>query len=118
MAMQYLSTRGGAAAAGFGDILLGGLMPDGGLAVPDAYPQARAAELEAWRPLGYRELAFEILRRYAPEMPQASLQHIVDKTYTAAVFGTDTITPLEQLEPGVHLLGLSHGPTLAFKDIA
>ena len=116
--MRYVSTRGGAAPASFGDILLGGLMADGGLAVPDAYPRITGAELAAWRPLGYRALAYEIISRYAPDMPAAELEPIVARTYTAAVFGTDEITPLESLEPGVHLLGLSHGPTLAFKDIA
>ncbi len=116
--MHYVSTRGGAPAAGFSDILLGGLMPDGGLAIPDAYPQVSKTELAAWRPLGYRELAFEILHRYGGDIPAAALKRIVEITYTAAVFGTDTITPLEQLQPDVHLLGLSHGPTLAFKDIA
>src|SRR5688572_5694612 len=116
--MRYVSTRGGAAPAGFDDILLGGLMADGGLAVPDAYPRITRAELEAWRPLGYRELAYEIISRYAPDVPAAELDRIVARTYTRAVFGSDEITPLEPLGPGVHLLGLSHGPTLAFKDIA
>jgi len=116
--MRYVSTRGGTASAAFLDILLGGLMPDGGLAIPDGYPQVGAADLIAWRPLGYRELAFEILRRYADDIPAAALKQIVDRTYTASVFGTDEITPVQQLQLGVHLLRLSHGPTLAFKDIA
>ena len=116
--MRYLSTRGGAAAASFSDVLLGGLMPDGGLAAPEAYPRITGAELAAWRRLGYRELAFEIIRRYADDIPPADLQRIVDRTYTAAVFRSDEIAPVRQLERGVYILGLSLGPTLAFKDIA
>ena len=116
--MRYLSTRGGTAAAGFSDILLGGLMEDGGLAMPAAYPQITDAELTAWRRLGYRELAYEIIRRYADAVAAADLKRIVDRTYTAAVFGADEIAPVRQLERGVYILGLSHGPTLAFKDIA
>ncbi len=116
--MRYVSTRGGSAAAGFSDILLGGLMPDGGLAAPESYPQISKSELGAWRGLDYGRLAFEIIRRYASDMPAAELKHIIDRTYTAAVFGTNTVTPVRQLDNGVHLLGLSHGPTLAFKDIA
>jgi threonine synthase len=116
--MRYVSTRGGGASAGFSDILLGGLMEDGGLAVPERYPQVTAAELTAWRKLGYRELAFEILRRYADDIAAPDLQRIVDRTYTAAVFGSDEITPLRQLQKGVYILGLSQGPTLAFKDVA
>jgi threonine synthase len=116
--MRYVSTRGGATAAGFSDILLGGLMEDGGLAVPEAYPQIADAELAAWRRYSYRELACEIMRRYAGDIPPADLKRIVDRTYTAAVFRSDEITPVRPLERGVYILGLSHGPTLAFKDIA
>ncbi len=116
--MRYVSTRGLAAPAGFTDILLGGLMPDGGLAVPAAYPQAGAQELAAWRRLSYSELAFEIISRYADDMPARQLRAIIDRTYTAEAFGTAEITPVSALQAGVHLLGLSHGPTLAFKDIA
>ena len=116
--MHYLSTRGGGAPANFSDILLGGLMEDGGLAMPEAYPQITGAELTAWRRLGYRDLAFEIIRRYVADIPVADLRRIVDRTYTAALFGSDEITPVRQLQPGVHMLGLSNGPTLAFKDVA
>jgi threonine synthase len=46
------------------------------------------------------------------------LAGIVGRTYTRAIFQTDEITPLRTLEPGLHILGLSNGPTLAFKDVA
>ena len=116
--MRYVSTRGGGAPAGFSDILLGGLMEDGGLAVPEHYPQVDAQRLAAWRKLGYRELALEILRLYADDIAADELRRIVERTYTPAVFGSDEITPLRGLQQGVHILGLSNGPTLAFKDIA
>ena len=115
--MRYVSTRGGAAPAGFSDILLGGLMEDGGLAVPDSYPQV-ADRLPAWRNLTYRDLALEILRLYADDIPATELKRIVERTYTAATFRSEEITPLRPLQPGVHILGLSNGPTLAFKDVA
>ena len=76
------------------------------------------AELAAWRTLDYRELAFEIMRKFADDLPAQDLKRMVDRTYTAAVFGDDAITPLKTLAPGLHLLRLSNGPTLAFKDIA
>ena len=116
--MRYVSTRGGAGSASFSGILLGGLMDDGGLAVPAEYPRVTADDLTAWRKLSYRELAFEILRRYADDIAAADLKSIVDRTYTAAAFQSDEITPLRQLQNGVHVLGLSQGPTLAFKDVA
>ncbi len=116
--MKYISTRGGMPPTPFTDILLGGLAPDGGLAVPERYPQVSADELAAWRPLSYRELAFEILSRFIDDIPAADLRQLVNRTYTADAFGTDAITPVTTLEPGLHLLHLSNGPTLAFKDVA
>jgi threonine synthase len=111
--MDYVSTRGGAPAARFSDILLEGLAADGGLYVPEAWPQA---DLAAWRGLAYPELAVAILQRFMDDVP--GLGAIVRRTYTAEAFGSADITPLVTLEPGLHLLGLSNGPTLAFKDIA
>ena len=116
--MRYISTRGAAPAAQFSDVLLGGLMSDGGLAIPESYPQLTATQLAQWRPLSYRELALEIMRLYADDIADAELRRIIDTTYTAAVFRSDDITPVRQLQPGVHILGLSNGPTLAFKDVA
>jgi threonine synthase len=116
--MNYVSTRGAWADAPqpFSAILLEGLAPDGGLAVPERYPRFSAAELAALRPMGYRDLAFAVLSRFIDDIAQ--LRRIVDATYTREIFGSDAITPLTTLEPGLHLLHLSNGPTLAFKDIA
>jgi threonine synthase len=111
--VRYISTRGGAAPKRFTEILLEGLAPDGGLYVPEAIPRA---DLAAWRKLEYGELAAKILALYMDDVPQ--LDEIVRRTYSPAVFGSVEVTPLRTLEPGLHLLGLSNGPTLAFKDIA
>ncbi|MGH8704508.1 MAG: threonine synthase, partial [Burkholderiales bacterium] len=113
--MLYVSTRGEAPARRFTEILLEGLAPDGGLYLPERYP---AADLAGWRDLGYATLAFEILSRFADDISAAEMRAIVERTYTKEVFGNDDITPLKTLEPGLHLLGLSNGPTLAFKDVA
>jgi len=67
------------------------------------------------RGMNYRELAFEVIRRFATDIPADDLKAIINKTYTAKAFGSDEITPLKMLEPGLHILGLSNGPTLAFK---
>jgi threonine synthase len=124
--VKYLSTRGQPAQAEFCDILLGGLASDGGLYLPESYPQVTPAELAEWRTLSYAELAFAILSRFITDIPPAELKAICDKTYTAEVYrytyrGDDAsaITPLHWLEEGkLALLELSNGPTLAFKDMA
>jgi len=116
--MKYLSTRGGMPLKTFTEILLGGLATDGGLTIPDAYPRLSKDELAAMRGMNYRDLAFEVIRRFADDIPAADLRAIVDKTYTADIFRSEDITPVKTLEPGLHILGLSNGPTLAFKDVA
>ena len=124
--MKYLSTRGQPADHEFCDILLGGLAPDGGLYLPESYPQVTRAELDAWRVLSYAELAFAVLSKFITDIPADDLRAICAKTYTPQVYrhvrgGEDAreITPLTWLEPGrLALLELSNGPTLAFKDMA
>ena len=116
--MHYLSTRGDKTPRKFCDILLEGLAPDGGLYLPDHYPQVTPAMLEAWRALPYAALAFQVLSLYIDDIPAADLKAICRKTYTQEVFGTAAIVPLRPLEPGLYLQALSNGPTLAFKDMA
>ena len=124
--MKYLSTRGHAELRGFSDILLEGLAPDGGLYLPESYPQVDDATLARWRGLNYADLAFEILSLYITDIPADDLRALVRKTYTPAIFGTPEITPLKPLDRAanaedgtdVSLQALSNGPTLAFKDMA
>ncbi|MBC7648015.1 MAG: threonine synthase [Vitreoscilla sp.] len=116
--MHYLSTRGDKTPRKFCDILLEGLAPDGGLYLPDHYPQVTPAMLDAWRALPYAALAFQVLSLYIDDIPAADLKAICRKTYTQEVFGTAAIVPLRSLEEGLYLQALSNGPTLAFKDMA
>ena len=120
--MHYLSTRGHADRKRFCDILLEGLAPDGGLYLPEHYPQIGDAELNAlrntYREEGYAALAFRILSLYIDDIPAADLKRLCEKTYTQEIFGTREIVPLRQLEGGLWIEALSNGPTLAFKDMA
>ncbi len=120
--MLYLSTRGHPDRKRFCEILLEGLAPDGGLYLPETYPQVDAATLTRWRAVladqGYAALAFEVLSLYIDDIPAADLKALCAKTYTADVFGTKEIVPLTKLEAGLQLEALSNGPTLAFKDMA
>ena len=120
--MRYLSTRADSTQPAerkrFCEILLEGLAPDGGLYLPEHYPQVSKAKLEQWRSLPYNELAFEVLSLYIDDIPAAELKAICKKTYTQDVFGSPEIVPLRRLESGLYLQALSNGPTLAFKDMA
>ena len=120
--MRYVSTRAlpgdTSGSKRFCEILLEGLAPDGGLYLPESYPQVDAATLEQWRHLPYADLAFEVLSLYIDDIPAADLKAICRKTYTPEVFGTQEIVPLRPLGDGLYLEALSNGPTLAFKDMA
>ena len=116
--MRYVSTRGGGKPQAFTDILLEGLAPDGGLFVPEKFPRLAAGELAAMRGMSYRGLAFTLLSKFADDIPASDLKRIVEATYTRKIFGSDDITPVRKLEENLYLLGLSNGPSLAFKDVA
>ena len=116
--MNYISTRGGATPQRFTDILLEGLAPDGGLFLPESYPRFTAAELASLRPMGYRDLAYAVLSRYMDDISATDLRRLIDRAYSKETFRTEDIAPVKTLEPGLHLLALSNGPTLAFKDMA
>jgi threonine synthase len=124
--MKYLSTRAASTDTAnrkqFCDILLEGLAPDGGLYLPEHYPQVDAAALSRLRHTlatqGYAGLAFEILSLYIDDIPPTDLKALCAKTYTEAVYGTKEIVPLKRLDDAISLEALSNGPTLAFKDMA
>ncbi|MDH4479912.1 MAG: threonine synthase [Rhodoferax sp.] len=120
--MRYISTRATGTPPSepkrFCEILLEGLAPDGGLYLPETYPQVDSATLSRWRGLPYADLAFEILSLFVDDIPADDLRALCRKTYTEEVFGTAAIVPLTRLEDGLYLQALSNGPTLAFKDMA
>ncbi len=116
--MKYISTRGGMTPQGFSDILLEGLAPDGGLAVPEIIPVVSREQLESWRALPYHALAAEVLSLFVSDIDRPTLEQLTRKAYSTEVFQSEDIVPLRPLYDGMSLLGLSEGPTLAFKDMA
>ncbi|NLW04230.1 MAG: threonine synthase [Pseudomonadaceae bacterium] len=115
--MRYISTRGQAPALSFEEVVLTGLAPDGGLYVPETYPQMSKQAIADLAGLPYHEVAFRIMRPYIGDcIDEATLRDILKKTY--ASFNHDAVAPLKQLDNNHFLLELFHGPTLAFKDVA
>lgn len=113
--MQFISTRGGSEPLSYCETLLEGLAPDGGLAVPEEVPRVDAETLERWRALTYPQLATEVLGLFATDIPREDLARM-----TAAAYAPfpDEVVPLRAIGGGLTLVGLSEGPTLAFKDMA
>lgn len=124
MPVRYLSTRGAASAElpGFGDILLAGLAPDGGLYLPERYPRVDAATLARWRSVlaeqGYADLAAAVIGLFVDDIPADDLIALCRRAYRGDVFATDQIVPVSRLHGDIWLCHLSDGPTAAFKDLA
>ena len=116
--MKYISTRGQTAHKPFSEVLLMGLAPDGGLMLPERYPEVCPQKLEHWRSLSYSELAFEVMSLFITDVPAADLRDILNRTYTEQTFGSAEIAPVRTLSDGLKIQELSNGPTLAFKDMA
>lgn len=115
--MKYVSTRGEAPVLAFDDVLLAGLAEDGGLYVPQAWPQFSAEDLKAMAGLSYAEIAYRVIRPFVGgTIADADLEAMIDETY--AGFGHVAVAPLRQIGANDWLMELFHGPTLAFKDFA
>ena len=115
--MQFGSTRGQAPVLGFSDAVLAGLASDGGLYVPQSWPQIGRDEIASFAGRPYADVAYAIISRFVgDEIAPAKLKQIIDDSY--AVFRHPSVTPILELEPNHFILELFHGPTLAFKDVA
>jgi len=115
--MKFVSTRGDAPKLGFCDAMLAGLASDGGLYVPETWPQISNAEIRAMAGKPYAEVAKAVLAPYvAGEIADADFHPMVDEAY--ATFHHPAVTPLVQTRSNEWILELYHGPTMAFKDVA
>jgi threonine synthase len=115
--MHYVSTRGQAPVLDFAGALLAGLAEDGGLYVPETWPHLAPQDWRALRGLPYPALAARVMQPFIGDaLPFATLEALCDDAYAA--FGHPAVVPLIQLETGLFVQELFHGPTLAFKDMA
>jgi len=115
--MKFISTRGSAPPTSFSNVLLAGLAPDGGLYLPQSWPQLGASQIASFKGARYQDVAFHILSSFTRDsFSDAELRAAVASAY--ADFDAPEIAPLSEIGEGRYLLELFHGPTLAFKDIA
>lgn len=115
--MKYVSTRGAAPALDFGDVLLTGLAPDGGLFVPDQWPTLAPERLAEWQGAPYQQVAVEVMWPFVEgSIGRGDFELLVADAYDQ--FDLDEVVPLRRLGDGLALSELFHGPTLAFKDVA
>ena len=115
--MRFVSTRGESQHLDFSDVVLGGLATDGGLAMPENMPKIDQAILKEWQNLSYTDLAFNVISLFAKDIPAEDLRKIINAAYTEEKFGIEEIVSLSALNED-YVVGLSNGPTFAFKDMA
>jgi len=116
--MKYVSTRGNAAPVSGAEAIIAGIAPDGGLYLPESWPQFALVEQEGLCHQNYARLAKEILVRFFPEWPDEALEQAVAAAYDPKRWSSPEIVPLRSLDTGLHVMELWHGPTSAFKDLA
>ena len=108
--MKLISTSGGRETFTFREAVLRGVAPDGGLLIPADFPALSADFVSGASRLTFQDIAFEMARLLIDgEIPDSDLERIIRASLSFPV-------PLVKLRPGVGILELFHGPTLAFKD--
>lgn len=117
--MEYISTRGESEKAGFKEILLSGMAPDGGLYLPSSFPEIDFASLSKFEGMSYSEIAAKIMLPFVGDsINGAKFHELVTETYESGKFRHGAVAPLVQVGPDAWILELFHGPTIAFKDYA
>jgi threonine synthase len=115
--VRYISTRGEAPPLGFVEVMLAGLARDGGLYVPETWPQLSEQKIADFAGRPYAEVAVEVIRPFVGDaVPEADLARMTREAYDT--FRHPATVPLRQIGPNAFVLELFHGPTLAFKDLA
>lgn len=114
--IKYISTRGGGEPQTFEQVLLSGLAPDGGLYVPQTWPQI---DVDSLKGQSYQDIAFAVMQPFvAGSIPDEDLRAIINETYAIDNFRNSDVVPLHHVKDNLYTLELFHGPTIAFKDVA
>lgn len=117
--MKYISTRGNIKPISVMEAIKVGMVPQGGLFIPEDIPLISSQKLSSWINLSYAQLAQEIFSLFlADDFSEQEITEIIYKAYRAENFAREEITPLVRLDEQLFILELFHGPTGAFKDIA
>ena len=114
--MKYISTRNAARSVTGSEAILMGISPEGGLFVPESFPQVTLAEIESMEEMTYAERSAFVMSKYLDEFTYEELLEIANRAYSR--FDSEDTCPLTKVDEGFYILELWHGPTFAFKDFA
>lgn len=116
--MEYLSTRGNYRKVSSAEAISLGMVPEGGLFVPELIPELKIEEIMEYQDKSYQELAVWIFEKYLSDFSSQEIRDSVTAAYKKESFPVDAKTPLIKLNENTYILELWHGPTAAFKDMA
>ncbi len=116
--MKYISTRNNAEGVSASEAIVKGMVPQGGLYVPDEIPVVSEETMRGMVNLSYQELAKQILALYLEEFPAEEIDEMVNAAYNSDSFDDAEVAPVVKIKDGLYSLELWHGPTAAFKDMA
>lgn len=116
--MYYNSTRDNSCRVTAAQAISRGISSEGGLFVPEAFPQLSMDELQGLVGKSYNEKAKAVLSKFLTDFSAEELANCVDCAYTAEKFDSGNISEIAKVGEHAYLLELWHGPTCAFKDMA
>ncbi|MFW5995823.1 MAG: threonine synthase [Halanaerobiaceae bacterium] len=116
--MKYISTRGNYGRVDSAEAIRLGMVPKGGLFVPEIVPELSLKEILSFKDFDYRQLAARILQEFLTDFTEEEIWQCVEAAYNAENFAAPDIAPLKKLDENTYILELWHGPTAAFKDMA
>ncbi len=116
--MEYISTRGNYKSVNSAEAISLGMVPEGGLFVPEEIPKLELTEIMEMKNKSYQELAVWIFNKFLSDFSQEEIADSVEEAYQNKSFPLTEKTPLVKLDKNTYILELWHGPTAAFKDMA
>lgn len=116
--MEYISTRGNYNKVSAAEAIRLGMVPEGGLFVPEYVPEIELKEIISNRDMSYQEIAVWIFDKFLTDYSKDEIEKSADAAYSKDNFPVKNVTPLVKLEDNTYILELWHGPTAAFKDLA
>ena len=119
--MLYNSTQNAAEVVSAAQAIAQGISKDGGLFVPQEFPQYSEETFRELLKTDYKGRAKKVFSDFLTDFSAEEIDECVEKAYTAAKFGGDDPAPMAYTKLNgspLNILELWHGPTCAFKDMA
>lgn len=115
---MYVSTRANHQKVTAAQAIAMGMVPEGGLFVPEDIPLLSLDELKKQMGKSYEQWANLILAKFLDDYSAEEIEICIHQAYNPQNFDHPDIAPLVKLDQQTYVMELWHGPTAAFKDMA